>query len=507
MPEIRGSTFDLHTALWLAEEREVNMLACIDVLGKENGGALHVAELPRALKVCRCAASRAASAASRRNRRAPRRARDRPATDASPTPPVPPRRPQSLELCEGITHEQVQRVVERTAASLGHTQTSRLSHDACVLYYNALVEFVNSYEARLANPSQNCTPQYTVAGLDMPPCFWINLERGADRRANMRRLLQGYRHTRVPAVDAQAGAWLDECAALGLDRPLRATAAERCCTMSHVRALEAIAAAGVPLALVLEDDVTFKFIHPSFSFERTVADLPADWDVLHISARRHARGAGRGGGAARPSGADARSLAARRAAARSGWPVTLARSPFPSPPLPAPRCRPLWLACPARSLPLPFASSPRPAQQPAEQAALDPLPVLRVAAQALLLHRRLPRERRAHCLDPRARAHRAPRRHRGARRLGAVRLGQDVRAHEARDRRGPVRLLVGDTLGERGAARRAGEPRARLGGGGPAAPERGGAWRGSGVAGVEPESGRVLSRGGRASAFAGGARS
>jgi hypothetical protein len=41
----------------------------------------------------------------------------------------------------------------------------------------------------------------------------------------------------------------------------------------------------VPLALVLEDDITFKFIPPSFSFEATVANLPADWDVLHISAR------------------------------------------------------------------------------------------------------------------------------------------------------------------------------------------------------------------------------
>jgi hypothetical protein len=170
----------------------------------------------------------------------------------------------------------------RTALS---AQTSALTHDACVTYYNRLVEFVNSYETRLAHPSRNCTPQYTVAGLDMPHCFWINLDRVEARRANMLRLLKGYRSTRVPAVDASGEQWLDGCTQFALDRPLKATAAERCCTMSHIAAFRAIKAADVPLALVLEDDVTFKFIPPSFSFERTVTALPADWDILHISAR------------------------------------------------------------------------------------------------------------------------------------------------------------------------------------------------------------------------------
>lgn len=152
-------------------------------------------------------------------------------------------------------------------------------------YYNSLVEFINSYEARLNNPSRNCTPQYTVAGLDMPTCFWINLDRSPDRRTNMQRLLKGYRHERVPAVDAQGPEWEDVATSYGLDRELKATPGERCCTLSHVRALEAIQRAGVDVALVLEDDVTFKFIPPTFSFEKTVSSMPDDWDVCHISAR------------------------------------------------------------------------------------------------------------------------------------------------------------------------------------------------------------------------------
>ena len=119
----------------------------------------------------------------------------------------------------------------------------------------------------------------------MPHTFWINLDRVADRRASMQRLLRGYAHTRVPAVDASGDAWWSECEPLGLGRPLKATAAERCCTMSHLAALEAIRATRAPLALVLEDDITFKFIPQSFSFAQTVSALPADWDVLHVSAR------------------------------------------------------------------------------------------------------------------------------------------------------------------------------------------------------------------------------
>ncbi|KAG8465268.1 hypothetical protein KFE25_002575 [Diacronema lutheri] len=233
-------TFDLHAAVSLHEERESDMLASLERLRKR-GGEPMVSELVQAL--------------------------------------------QSLDLCDGIDSETIERVVLGTAAELGHTLATPLSHDSCVRYYNALVDFVNSYEARLADPSRNCTPQYTVAGLDMPHTFWINLDRVADRRASMQRLLRGYAHTRVPAVDASGDAWWSECEPLGLGRPLKATAAERCCTMSHLAALEAIRATRAPLALVLEDDITFKFIPQSFSFAQTVSALPADWDVLHVSAR------------------------------------------------------------------------------------------------------------------------------------------------------------------------------------------------------------------------------
>mmetsp|Transcript_5142 Transcript_5142/g.15024 ORF Transcript_5142/g.15024 Transcript_5142/m.15024 type:complete len:538 (-) Transcript_5142:164-1777(-) len=233
--------FNVVSAIDLLESREIDMLASIDRLRNASGGVLEVGGLVTAF--------------------------------------------QTLDICDGLEGAQVEMVVHKTAAKLGHTMSTPVEHDSCVVYYNFLVEYVNSYEARLADPKRNCTPQYALAGLDMPACFWVNLDRARDRAANMHRLLKGYRHTRVSALDAQGEEWMEVCQEYGLDRALKATAAERCCTMSHVRAFEAIQDAGVDVAVVLEDDVTFKFIPPSFSFLKTVAALPSDWDVLHISAR------------------------------------------------------------------------------------------------------------------------------------------------------------------------------------------------------------------------------
>lgn len=235
-------------------------------------------------------------------------------------------------MCDGIDLETVERVILRTAAELGQSEVSRalprlgsaearaagsartlcpasrrpaaltppappsarapraaqaseVSHECCAAYYNGLVDWVSSHEGRLSEPSRNCTPQYTLCGLDLPHCFWINLDRVADRRASMRRLLRGYDHSRVPAVDATGEAWWEQCVPLGLGRPLRATAAERCCTMSHLAAFEAVRAAKAPLGLILEDDVTFKFVPPAFSLAKVLAALPPDWEVLHVSAR------------------------------------------------------------------------------------------------------------------------------------------------------------------------------------------------------------------------------
>jgi len=192
---------------------------------------------------------------------------------------------QKLDMCSGLDVQKVADVVQRTAQRLGHPMDLPVTHDVCIAYYNSLVEWINSYEARLADPQSNCIPQYTVVGLDMPHCLWINLDRAPDRCANMQMLLKGTTHTRISAVDAQEEEWMDLSQIYGLDRALKATPAERCCTMSHIRAFEAIQRLGLEVALVLEDDVTFKFIPPNFSFEKTIRALPSDWDVLHISAR------------------------------------------------------------------------------------------------------------------------------------------------------------------------------------------------------------------------------
>lgn len=168
---------------------------------------------------------------------------------------------------------------------LGAAQDQLISEEECVKYYNRLVDFINSYEGRLSHPDKNCVPQYTVAGLDMPLCLWINLDRCDDRRRNMERLLRGYDHVRIRAVDAKEDHWRALSEATGMEQVARATPGEKCCTLSHLAAFERIAESRTPLALVLEDDVTFKFIPPNFSFADTVADLPEDWDLLHVSAR------------------------------------------------------------------------------------------------------------------------------------------------------------------------------------------------------------------------------
>jgi glycosyl transferase family 25 len=89
--------------------------------------------------------------------------------------------------------------------------------------------------------------------------YLINLDRRADRLAAMAQESRkaGLCFTRVAAVDGQSPAsqapMRDWFAAGGPLGPL--PSGDRCCTLSHRRAWEALAASGAPYAAVFEDDV------------------------------------------------------------------------------------------------------------------------------------------------------------------------------------------------------------------------------------------------------------
>jgi glycosyl transferase family 25 len=122
------------------------------------------------------------------------------------------------------------------------------------------------------------------------PVFVINLARSANRRAFILPYLQalGVRAQIFPAVD---GSQLDR-AALGPEgRYDDAYAHERfsrslsmgeiACTLSHVELCRKIVADGLPVAVVLEDDITF-IDGVADVVRRALANAPADWELLQL---------------------------------------------------------------------------------------------------------------------------------------------------------------------------------------------------------------------------------
>ena len=103
----------------------------------------------------------------------------------------------------------------------------------------------------------------------------INLERRPERWRRMRRRFS--RHglspvVRIPAVDGASltppAGWEDPAGAYG-------------CLLSHVAAVREARRRGAPSVLIFEDDAAFS---PDFAgrFAAGLAELPADWDMLHL---------------------------------------------------------------------------------------------------------------------------------------------------------------------------------------------------------------------------------
>ncbi|MDR3472148.1 MAG: glycosyltransferase family 25 protein [Devosia sp.] len=118
--------------------------------------------------------------------------------------------------------------------------------------------------------------------MDQTPIFYINLAARTDRRAFMIEQLQrlGLQASRIEAVTSQSvpAEWRSR-----YGDPRRygwLTPAEMACTLSHMKAAEAVLRSGAPWACILEDDAQL-----SPSLPRFLAALPAKpptLDVLRI---------------------------------------------------------------------------------------------------------------------------------------------------------------------------------------------------------------------------------
>jgi GR25 family glycosyltransferase involved in LPS biosynthesis len=90
---------------------------------------------------------------------------------------------------------------------------------------------------------------------ELPPIYWINLDRSAARRERMTARLQLRRHTRIRAVDGK-----DEAAVRAAIHYSNVTMATAACSASHLRAIQQAFLDGCQEALIVEDDMTFELL-------------------------------------------------------------------------------------------------------------------------------------------------------------------------------------------------------------------------------------------------------
>lgn len=113
---------------------------------------------------------------------------------------------------------------------------------------------------------------------ELPPIYWINLDRSATRRERMTTRLQSLdqRHTRIPAVDGK-----DEAAVRAAIRFSNVTAAIAACSASHLRAIKQAFLDGCEEALIIEDDMTFELFSAS-RWAELKRSLPARYGAVRL---------------------------------------------------------------------------------------------------------------------------------------------------------------------------------------------------------------------------------
>jgi glycosyl transferase family 25 len=121
--------------------------------------------------------------------------------------------------------------------------------------------------------------------------FVISLERAVDRRAHMTRLLEGLgiEAEFVPAVDGRALTARDrsqyDSRLARLNYRSEMTDAEIACYLSHYRIYERICREGLPMALIMEDDID---VAPNLKpLLRDLASQPEpEWTVVRLQTQR-----------------------------------------------------------------------------------------------------------------------------------------------------------------------------------------------------------------------------
>ena len=120
--------------------------------------------------------------------------------------------------------------------------------------------------------------------MDNIPIYYINLNRSHDRRRRMEAMFRqwGLRATRLEAFDGSS--LVGDLEALGrtveLPEDHNLSPGELGCTLSHLRAAEAVLEEDVEVALVMEDDIYLTYL-PLWrtSLTEVIAQAPPDWQV------------------------------------------------------------------------------------------------------------------------------------------------------------------------------------------------------------------------------------
>jgi hypothetical protein len=132
----------------------------------------------------------------------------------------------------------------------------------------------------------------TITGCDTPPSpksrnialpvYWINLDRATDRRLCMEKQFarRNITHHRVSAIDASVDAWWQ---AFIPEQPPQQYQGSVACELSHYKAMHSFLQSNAPVALILEDDLSFEFEGWwSENLIDTINGAPQGWETLQL---------------------------------------------------------------------------------------------------------------------------------------------------------------------------------------------------------------------------------
>lgn len=119
----------------------------------------------------------------------------------------------------------------------------------------------------------------------LPPLYYINLDRSADRNQYMLGQFRMWGITNYTRVDGYDGTTISAGRLLQGETPAKMTAPEIGCVLSHLKAIRHFWEAGdQDCALICEDDACFETArYWSFTWKEAVKHLPYDWDIVQLA--------------------------------------------------------------------------------------------------------------------------------------------------------------------------------------------------------------------------------